>query len=511
MHFTDLTTGDVDAQRISKGTCSRATGFLPTNGLVYVAPKNCVCWPMLKGFVALAPERPGGSDVAEDVQPADVLLEVSDSAPVDAEPNVDPQAWPCYRGDAWRSGSTRMELPTRFKTKWTRSVAATAQGHLAEDWNHNPFVRGPITPPVVAEGKLYVARPDAHEVVAVDAAGGAVLWRFVADGRIDTPPTVWQGLCLFGTHNGWVYCLRAADGQVAWRLKAAAGDEQIVAFGQTESPWPAAGSVLVVDGTAYFAAGRQYLAEGGVRVFAVDPQTGQVRWVECLNDVPGHRYYAAAGLEFDNYDLMVRQGRHVAMSRWTFDPASGESSVASENGFGHYVTGGTGVIAPMGFWSYGPRMGRAGDRVKRRPLAVFRDNLLIGSTDDRRGLFRRDFTAEECDQFDRQWYSYRAVAKAPTEGGDLTRTERLMHKANWTATDATTEPIDAMLLAAGHVYCASGDGKLAVFATDDGRRVAELEIGPPVWDGMAAAWGCLFLSTEEGQIVCLGAADGSDR
>jgi len=509
MHFTDLATGDVDAQRISKGTCSRATGFVPANGLVYVAPKNCVCWPMLKGFVGLAPERPGGSDVAGDVAPADVFVETSDPARANAESGVDAEAWPCYRGDAWRSGGTRIELPVRFETKWTRSVGSPAKGHFSEDWGHNPFVRGCITPPVAAEGKLWVARPDAHEVVAIDAGSGAELWRFVADGRIDTPPTIWRGLCLFGTRNGWVYCLRAGDGRVAWRLRAAAGDEQIVAFGQTESPWPVAGSVLVVDETAYFAAGRQYLAEGGVRVFAVDPGTGQVHWVECLNDLPGHRYYAAAGLEFDNYDLMVREGQEVAMSRWLFAPASGESSVVSRTGFGHYVTGGDGVIAPRGFWSYGPRMGRAEDRIKRRSLAVFRDNVLIGSTDDRCGLFRRDFTAEACEEYDRDWYSYRAVSKAPTEGGDLSRTERLMHEASWTAESATVEPIDAMVLAGEHVYCASRDGKLAVFATADGRRIATQEIGRIVWDGMAAAWGRLFISTEEGEIVCLGAADGS--
>ena len=42
-----------------------------------------------------------------------------------------------------------------------------------------------------------------------------------AGGRIDTPPTIADGLCLFGSHDGWVYCLRAADGRLAWRFRAA--------------------------------------------------------------------------------------------------------------------------------------------------------------------------------------------------------------------------------------------------------------------------------------------------
>ncbi len=510
MHFTDLATGDVDAHRISKGTCSRATGFVPANGLVYVAPKNCVCWPMLKGFVALAPERPGGSDVAEENELPTAYLETAGEANlVDVDAVGD--GWPCYRGDAWRSGSTTMELPIEFETKWTRPLGTPAATHLTEDWGYNPFVRGPVTAPVVAAGRLLVARPDAHEVVAIDARNGKELWRFVADGRVDTPPTIWRGLCLFGTRNGWVYCLQVGSGELIWRLRPAAGEEQIVAFGQTESPWPVAGSVLMVDGTAYFAAGRQYLAEGGVRFFAVDAANGEVRWMKCVNDLSDHHYYKAAGLEFDNYDLMVCEGDNVAMSRWLFDRTTGESSVVPQSGFAHYTTGGSGVIAPRGHWSYGPRMGRAGDRIKQRPPVVLRENVLIGATDDRHGLFRRDFTAEECETFDREWYSYRKVSRVPVDGGELTRTERLMHGARWNVTEATGAPINAMVLAGEHIYCATEGGKLAVFSTDDGRLVAAQGLSPIVWDGMAAANGCLYVSTKTGEIVCLGNANASNQ
>ena len=101
---------------------------------------------------------------------------------------------------------------------------------------------------------VVVARPDAHEVVSLDSGDGSVQWRFTANGRIDTAPTLHRGLCLFGTKSGWVYCLRADDGRMVWRLRAAPTEEQIVAYGQLESPWPIPGSVLVVEGTAYFAA-----------------------------------------------------------------------------------------------------------------------------------------------------------------------------------------------------------------------------------------------------------------
>jgi outer membrane protein assembly factor BamB len=506
MHFTDLADGGVDAHRISKGTCSRDTGFVPANGLVYVAPKNCVCWPMVKGFVALAPERPGGSDVRGADELPEARLEVVGKAKL-TDADADDCDWPCYRGNAWRSGSTTMELPVALESKWTRPLGTPAANHLIEDWQYNPFVRGPVTAPIIADGRLLVARPDAHEIVALNVQDGSVLWRFTADGRVDTPPTTWRGLCVFGTRNGWVYCLQTDTGEVAWRLHAAAGQEQIVAFGQTESPWPVAGSVLIVDGTAYFAAGRQYLAEGGVRVFSVDVETGQVRWMKCVNDLPDHHYYAASSLEFDNYDLMVREGETVAMSRWLFDMKTGDFSVQPQIGFACYGTGSSGVVAARGHWSYGPRMGRSEDRIKRRPLLAFRDGMLISSTDDRLGLFRREFTPDACEQFDREWYSYRKVSRVPVDGGELTQTERLLHDAQWKMAEATEAPIDALVLAGEFIYCATEDGKLTVFSAGDGRQVATHEISPVVWDGMAAANDCLYVSTKAGDIVCLGEPD----
>ncbi len=296
-------------------------------------------------------------------------------------------------------------------------------------------------------------------------------------------------------------------GRLSWRLRAAAVQGQTGAVAQTASPRPVAGSVLVVEGTAYFAAGRQYLAEGGVRVFAIDAETGQVRWMKCVSDLPDHHYYAAASLEFDNYDLMVCEGTKVAMSRWLFDTPTGEFSAFPKSGFAHHATAEGGVIAPRGHWSYGPRMGRSGDRIKRRPLVAFRQSVLIGSTDDRCGLFRRDFTDKDCEDFDREWYSFRKVAAAPANGGELSRTERLMHDAQWSVADATDAPVKAMVLAGELVYCATESGELTVFSLADGRQVAIQGMEPVVWDGMAAANGCLYISTEAGEIVCLGKAD----
>ncbi len=174
LDFTDLRTGQLDANQISKAACGRDSGWVPANGLVYVAPKHCVCWPMLRGYAALAAERPGGSPAWDDVSAIDFSLEKGVDPPTASDTAVNADAWSCYRHDAWRSGSTTANGPSELKTLWTADLGngREFEGPITQDWDENPFVKGPITPPVISGGTLFVARPDAHQVVALDASNG---------------------------------------------------------------------------------------------------------------------------------------------------------------------------------------------------------------------------------------------------------------------------------------------------------------------------------------------------
>ena len=42
------------------------------------------------------------------------------------------------------------------------------------------------------------------------------------------------------------------------------------------------------------------------------------------------------------------------------------------------------------------------------------------------------------------------------------------------------------------------------FAADDGKKLTERHLPPLVWDGMAAANGCLYVSTADGKVLALG-------
>ncbi|MCD6304132.1 MAG: PQQ-binding-like beta-propeller repeat protein, partial [Planctomycetes bacterium] len=165
---------------------------------------------------------------------------------------------PTYAHDALRSGSTDAEPPGRLAKAWQVALG----GH--------------ISPPVVAGGVLVVSDIDGHRIIALDARSGRRLWQYRPAGRVDSPPTLYRGMVLFGCADGRVYCLRAADGRLAWSFLAAPCDRRTIARDQVESLWPVHGSVLVQGGVAYVSAGRSSYLDGGIYLYGLDPATGEI-------------------------------------------------------------------------------------------------------------------------------------------------------------------------------------------------------------------------------------------
>jgi len=273
---------DLEGENHSRNNWVRATcrvGVLPCNGLIYAPPHSCGCYmeTRLFGFWALAPEAsedrsteasrsdvaPAGSTGQRPVESPERLERGPAWGSVAAESGAlsrsEEDAWPTWRHDAERSGSTPEELPPRLGRCWQVDLGS------------------PLSAPVVADGLVLMAETDAHTLHALDAETGQARWQFTAGGRIDSPPTVYRGLVLFGAHDGWVYCLRAEDGELVWRFLAAPSERRSVAFEQVESLWPVAGSVLVHRKVAYLAAGRCSYLDGGIVLWGLDPLSGRVR------------------------------------------------------------------------------------------------------------------------------------------------------------------------------------------------------------------------------------------
>ncbi|MEA3368069.1 MAG: hypothetical protein U9R68_08150 [Planctomycetota bacterium] len=93
---------------------------------------------------------------------------------------------------------------------------------------------------------------------------------------MDSPPTIHDGMAVFGCADGCVYAVRASDGVLAWRFRAAPADRRLVSYGQLESVWPLHGSVLITGGTVYGVAGRSMFLDGGMTMVRLDAGTGRL-------------------------------------------------------------------------------------------------------------------------------------------------------------------------------------------------------------------------------------------
>jgi len=258
IEFLDPDSGTYIGHPWVRGSCQY--GVMPANGLIYAPQHSCGCNPqaLLTGFNALSPKSSVGEGPAPlETGPAYGSISTLGTA-------SSKSGWPTYRRDITRSGYQNLPAPERPGVTWARGLSP------------------PITAPVVADGLVVVAETDRHTLHALSAADGNTVWTFVADGRIDSPPTLHGGLCLFGTRRGFVYCLRSSDGALVWRFRAAARDRRVFAYEQLESVWPVHGSVLVDDTlsdgvtAAYFAAGRSSYMDGGIRIYALEVGTGKV-------------------------------------------------------------------------------------------------------------------------------------------------------------------------------------------------------------------------------------------
>ena len=244
-----------------RGSCRY--GLMPANGMLYVPPHQCFCYQgvVLNGFMAVAPDRD-----AEPPAPKS-HLEQGPAYQSEITAEVDTHAWPCYRQSNLRLGSSSTRVAAELKPGWSVELG------------------GRLSPPVAAAGKVYVVQTELGIVNALDAETGKAQWRFITGCRIDSPPTILGGRVLFGCNDGYVYCLRAADGALAWRFRAAPYERRLVVDDRLESPWPVGGSVLSVNGLAYVLAGRSSYLDGGLFLYALDPASGTVRHV-CQFDGP---------------------------------------------------------------------------------------------------------------------------------------------------------------------------------------------------------------------------------
>ncbi len=312
VELLNVFTGNVTANHWIRGTCQY--GIMPSNGLIYVPPHSCACFieAKLNGFLAMGSDSDAlniQSDPQDEKRYEHGLAYKNE---VEASSKSTEKDWPTYRHDPSRSGTIESTMPTDLKQTWKQNLGES------------------ITTPVAAEGKIFAAVRDKHTVYALDANNGEVIWNRTAGGRIDSPPTIYNGKVLFGSADGYVYCLRSSDGSLIWRFRAAPKDQRIFTFGQLESVWPVHGNVLVLEGSeekpsVYMAAGRSSYVDGGIFLYRLDLKTGKILSQTCVN----HRdpktgltpQYRTHGVNMPGAlpDILSTDGEYIYMRHMRFN------------------------------------------------------------------------------------------------------------------------------------------------------------------------------------------------
>ncbi len=328
IEFVDLDSEHWTTNHWVRGAC--LYGIMPSNGLVYAPQHPCACYieSKLFGFNALAPVSTS-REVPKEVPDADRLERGPAYGKVDnlQPPTENPEDWPTYRHDAARSGFTKTPVPAELKRSWQQDLG------------------GKLSSVVIADGKLFVASIDTHTVYALDESSGKILWNYTTGGRVDSPPTIYQGRVLFGSADGWVYCLAASNGALVWRFRATPKDLRLTAFEQLESVWPVHGSVLVQDDPStgsgqavlYCVAGRSMFLDGGIRLLRLDPKTGQKLSENILDDRDPETsknlqmYVKGLNMPVALTDVLSSDGQYVYMRSQRFDLQGTRQQIAPRN------------------------------------------------------------------------------------------------------------------------------------------------------------------------------------
>jgi outer membrane protein assembly factor BamB len=542
IEFIDFRAKHWDLNHWVRGAC--LYGIMPCNGLLYTPPAPCACYAetYLHHFNAFRPS--GGSRpprVADRLHKGPAFGRSEDANSVTSSSATSrAYDWPTYRGTNSRSGFTKATVPAQLSPAWETELG------------------GRLSSITAADGHLFVAAVDRHTVHAMDLSSGKEIWRYTVGGRVDSPPTWYEGLVLFGSANGYVYCLNADNGELVWKFLAARADRRILSFEQIESLWPVHGSVLVRDGIAHFVAGRSIFVDGGMVLYRLDARTGQTISETVLdekNPATGenaHELIQWLNMPVGRPDILSCDDSRIYMRSQAFD-LEGKRLRVGPRGKGPDEGGKQGgedthLFCPTGFlddtwfhrtyWLYGSTWGSgwsgyyvAGKHAPAgKMICVGDDKVFVFG---RQPQYYRWTTPLEYRLFASRKI-WQAGNKLSAKTARKTRRGALApvgNKDNYYWVTEVPILVRAMTLANRTLFIAgprdildeakagqaSGDlaakqeaaflGKrgavLWSVSADDGKKMAQYELeSPPVFDGLIAAGGRLLMSTLDGKVVC---------
>jgi outer membrane protein assembly factor BamB len=254
---------------------------------------------------------------------------------------------------------------------------------LELDWSRNAG-GGIGASPVISEGILYYSNDTGATLTAVNLSTGAPLFSYKTAGSLESTPALADDQIIFGSYDGYVYCLRKSDGHLFWKRQLAGGmfSSALVYGGRVfigtdvgtfyaldqatgTIEWTLAGNLT--QGTPAGDDGKVFIGMLDGNVYALGPVTGIVLWAFDTND----SIHSSPLIYNETVYLASRDGTLYALDedtgrlRWSadlgyktdatpaVDPASGTIFIGTFGGYMFAVDAATGEFR----WTsrfYGP-------------------------------------------------------------------------------------------------------------------------------------------------------------
>ncbi|MHC4558664.1 MAG: outer membrane protein assembly factor BamB family protein [Planctomycetota bacterium] len=551
IEFVDIRTKQWETHHWVRGACTY--GILPCNGLIYAPPHPCACYldAKLSGFCALAPasQRTLGMITS----PEDRLLKGPAYGEEPKSEDRDVDEWPTYRHDEIRSGATKTEVNLPFSEKWrvdlggglTSPVVAGGRLYVSKRDNHTLYALdsgngdkkwtftagGEVdSPPTVYHGLVIFGSADGR-VYCLRASDGVLVWRFraapsdfrlVSYGHLES---VWPVHGSVLINKDAIYCVAGRstflDGGLRfYSLDAVTGrvlSENVLS--DQRSPQKdvkvlnmptSLPDILSSDGEMVYMRSQVFDLEGK-RIQTLDPtlepfvratrQLGQGTHLFCptgfLDNEAWHRSYWVYGRAFSSgCNWWFRAGRYAPAGRMLVFDGDRVYGFGREPGLFVWSH----VLENHLFCSASQADAETISRIKDWSEKAGRDAIF-----NRR--FTRNAPAENRLAPKMHW----SVKHPPLHVRAMLLADKTLFIAGppdvLNEDEAFNRPGDPQVREKIMEQDAAYEGKrgallMGVSATD-GKSLFRFDLpAPPVWDGMAAANGRLYLATNDGKIFC---------
>jgi len=415
--------------------------------------------------------------------------------------NAEAKDWAQFRADAARSGYTSEPLSADLSLRWVYKPRHVPRPAWRGRDTRMTFDYAPQ--PVIAEGKVFFAGSADDKVCALDLATGRLAWRFFTEGPIRFAPAFFGGRVYVSSDDGYLYCLSATSGELAWKKRAGPGGDMVLGNGRMVSRWPVRGAVAIVDGLLYFGGG--IWPSEGIYLYALDPESGKELWVNdssggIVMNQPHPTARARSGVSAQGYlagagdTLLVATGRAVPAG---FDRADGAFRYFHLQRYGQVRPGPFAMLADGLIFS-GNSLFRAEsgllllNKMPGPAVAVFPQDFVFGQGRSIRGIARSRLVRE--DQI------------KDAKGKVVTKVS--LSPASWSI--ECSEALGPCLIGAGETVVAGTGSRKVVTADIRSKSVvmtADVD-GEPL--GLASASGALIVTTDRGTIYCFAEKSGKD-